>query len=127
MKHSVEEVVLQNGSRGLLIHVPNATVMSYDFEFRAGYDYCITEGIYETPHIMEHMVLGANELFRNARQFNAELEKTVRTAMLALAAPVLNMSLTVQILNGTACLICCGSPLPSHYFYRMNLKPNTAT
>jgi predicted Zn-dependent peptidase len=75
MKHSVEEVVLQNGSRGLLIHVPNATVMSYDFEFRAGYDYCITEGIYETPHIMEHMVLGANEQFRNARQFNAELEK----------------------------------------------------
>lgn len=75
MKHSVEEVVLQNGSRGLLIHVPNATVMSYDFEFRAGYDYCTREAIYETPHIMEHMVLGANEKIPNARQFNAELEK----------------------------------------------------
>lgn len=75
MKHSVEEVVLTNGSRGLLIHVPNATVMSYDFEFRAGHDYCTTEAIYETPHIMEHMVLGANEQHRNARQFNAEFEK----------------------------------------------------
>lgn len=75
MKHSVEEVVLTNGGRGLLIHVPNATVVSYDFEFRAGYDYCTTDTIYETPHIMEHMVLGANELYPNSRQFNAELEK----------------------------------------------------
>ncbi|HET9412471.1 MAG TPA: pitrilysin family protein [Candidatus Saccharimonadales bacterium] len=75
MKHSVEEVVLTNGSRGLLIHVPNATVMSYDFEFRAGHDYCPKDDIYETPHIMEHMVLGANETYQNARQFNAELEK----------------------------------------------------
>jgi predicted Zn-dependent peptidase len=75
MKHSVEEVVLLNGSRGLLIHVPNATVMSYDFEFRAGHDYCNNEDIYETPHIMEHMVLGANDAFPNARIFNAELEK----------------------------------------------------
>lgn len=75
MKHTPEEVVLNNGSRGLLIHVPNATVMSFDFEFRAGYDYCANEQIYETPHVMEHMVLGANENFPNARQFNAELEK----------------------------------------------------
>lgn len=75
MKHSVEEVVLQNGSRGLLIHVPNATVMSFDFEFRAGYEYALSEDIYETPHIMEHMVLGANEQYPNARLFNAELEK----------------------------------------------------
>lgn len=74
MKHSVEEVILQNGSRGLLIHVPNATVMSYDFEFRAGHDYT-KDDIYETPHIMEHMVLGANEQFSNARLFNAEIEK----------------------------------------------------
>lgn len=75
MKHTVEEVVLSNGSRGLLIHVPNATVISYDFEFRAGYDYCKDPDIYETAHIMEHMVLGANESYPNARQFNAELEK----------------------------------------------------
>lgn len=75
MKHSVEEVVLTNGSRGLLIHVPDATVVSYDFEFRAGYQYAASEDIYETPHIMEHMVLGANEQYPNARQFSAEIEK----------------------------------------------------
>lgn len=75
MKHSVEEVVLNNGSRGLLIHIPNATVISYDFEFRAGYDYCVNQEIYETPHIMEHMVLGANQNYPNSRLFSAELEK----------------------------------------------------
>lgn len=75
MKHSVEEVVLSNGSRGLLVHVPNATVMSYDFEFRAGHDYCLKPEIYETAHIMEHMVLGADETHPTARQFSADVEK----------------------------------------------------
>jgi predicted Zn-dependent peptidase len=75
MKHSVEEIVLENGSRGLLIHVSNATVMSYDFEFRAGNEYTLKDDIYETAHLMEHMVLGANEQYPNARLFNAEIEK----------------------------------------------------
>ncbi|HXH26813.1 MAG TPA: insulinase family protein [Candidatus Acidoferrum sp.] len=75
MKHTVEEVVLTNGSRGLLIHVPGAMVVSYDFEFRAGHQYVLDDGIYETPHIMEHMVLGANEQYPNSRLFNAEIEK----------------------------------------------------
>src|SRR5688572_22270146 len=75
MKHSVEEVVLTNSSRGLLIHIPNATVMSYDFEFRAGHQYVADKKIFETPHIMEHMVLGANKKYQDARKFNAELEK----------------------------------------------------
>lgn len=75
MKHIVEEVVLNNGSRGLLIHVPNATVMAYDFEFRAGSDYTLNKDIFETAHIMEHMVLGANEKYPVPRQFSAEIEK----------------------------------------------------
>lgn len=75
MKHIVEEVVLNNGSRGLIIHVPNATVMAYDVEFRAGHEYCLNEDLYEAAHIMEHMVFGANKKFPNARLFNAELVK----------------------------------------------------
>ncbi len=39
MKHTVEEVRLKNGARGLLIDVPNATVMSFQFQFRAGNRY----------------------------------------------------------------------------------------
>lgn len=75
MKHTVEEVVLNNGSRGLLIHVPGATVMAHDFELRAGHQYCASEDLYEAAHIMEHMVLGANKKYPNSRQFNAELVK----------------------------------------------------
>lgn len=75
MKHIVEEVALNNGSRGLLIHVPNATVMAFDFEFRAGHDYALSEDLYETPHIMEHMVFGANEEYPTARDFNPQIIK----------------------------------------------------
>lgn len=39
MKHTVEEVRLKNGSRGLLIDIPGATVMSMQFQFRAGSRY----------------------------------------------------------------------------------------
>jgi predicted Zn-dependent peptidase len=75
MKHIVEEAVLNNGARGLLIHVPSATVMSYDFEFRAGTDYVVSRDISETAHIMEHMAIGANRKYPNSRQFSAEFEK----------------------------------------------------
>ena len=36
MKHTTTEVRLKNGARGLLIDVPGATVMSFQFQFRAG-------------------------------------------------------------------------------------------
>ena len=36
MKHTVEEIRLSNGARGLLIDVPDATVMNFEFQFRAG-------------------------------------------------------------------------------------------
>ena len=31
MKHTVKEVVLKNGARGLFINIPDATVMQYSF------------------------------------------------------------------------------------------------
>ena len=36
MKHTVEEIRLKNGARGLFIDVADATVMSFQFQFRAG-------------------------------------------------------------------------------------------
>ena len=39
MKHTVEEIRLKNGARGLLIDVADATVMSFQFQFRAGSRY----------------------------------------------------------------------------------------
>lgn len=75
MKHSVEEVVLDNGAKGLLIHAPSSTAMNIEIQFRAGDRYILGSEKPETAHLMEHMVLGANQKFTNGRVFNAELEK----------------------------------------------------
>lgn len=74
MRHIVNEVILNNGARGLLIHIPNASVMTFDVNFRAG-EYLVEPGMWEVPHLMEHAMLGANELIPKARNFQAELEK----------------------------------------------------
>ncbi len=74
MKHTVSELVLKNGAKGLLIHVPDASVMSFELNFRAG-EYLVDEKKWETPHLMEHILLGANEKFPKARLFQAEIEK----------------------------------------------------
>ena len=74
MKHTVQEIELANGAKGLLIHVPNASVMTFDINFRAG-EYLVEPEKWEVPHLMEHVLLGANELIPRARDFQAELEK----------------------------------------------------
>lgn len=74
MKHSVSELVLDNGAKGLLIHVPTANVMTFEINFRAG-EYLVDEKKWEVPHIMEHVLLGANERIPRARDFQAEIEK----------------------------------------------------
>ena len=75
MNHSVEEVKLKNGARGLLINVPGATVMSMQFHFRAGNRYAKDKDIEQVAHIMEHMAFGANGLFRSEKAFEAEFTK----------------------------------------------------
>ncbi len=74
MKHTVEKVVLENGAEGLLIDIPDASVMTFEFNFRAG-EYLVDPAKWETPHIMEHVLLGANEKYPKARLFQAEFEK----------------------------------------------------
>lgn len=75
MKHTVEEVRLKSGARGLLIDVPDATVMSFQFQFRAGNRYVANKGIYETAHVMEHMAFGANARFKDEHEFESEFTK----------------------------------------------------
>lgn len=75
MNHTVEEVKLKNGARGLLIDVPGATVMSMQFHFRAGNRYAKNKNIEQVAHIMEHMAFGANARFRNESAFEAEFTK----------------------------------------------------
>ena len=74
MKHSVTEIELANGAKGLYIDVPGATVMDFEFNFRAG-EYLVERPKWEVPHLMEHVLLGANEKFPKARLFQAEFEK----------------------------------------------------
>lgn len=74
MKHTVERVKLANGAEGLIIDVPDALVMTFEFNFRAG-EYLVDPAKWETPHIMEHILLGANKRYPKARVFQAEFEK----------------------------------------------------
>ena len=48
--------------------------MTFDINFRAG-EYLVEPDKWEVPHLMEHVLLGANELIPRARDFQAELEK----------------------------------------------------
>lgn len=56
------------------MHIPDASVMTFDVNFRAG-EYLVDELKWEVPHLMEHVLLGANDLIPRARDFQAELEK----------------------------------------------------
>lgn len=75
LKHTIEEVTLKNGAKGLIIDIPSASVMSFRINFRAGDVYTSSDEKWETAHIMEHLSLGANKRFKSARIFQAELEK----------------------------------------------------
>lgn len=75
MKHTTTEIRLKNGARGLLIDIPGATVMSFQFQFRAGNRYVKNNDIYETAHIMEHMAFGANAQFKSEHAYEAEFTK----------------------------------------------------
>lgn len=74
MKHTVSEIALKTGARGLFIDIPDTEVMTFQLNFRAG-EYLVLPEKYEAPHLMEHVLLGANELIPRARDFQAELEK----------------------------------------------------
>lgn len=74
MKHTVSELTLKNGAKGLLVHVPDSTVVAFEINFRAG-EYLVDEPKWETAHIMEHVLLGANTEYPKQRIFQAEFEK----------------------------------------------------
>jgi predicted Zn-dependent peptidase len=75
MHHTVEEVKLKNGAKGLLIDIPGATVMSMQFQFRAGSRYARSNEIEQVAHVMEHMAFGANARFKSEHDFEIEFTK----------------------------------------------------
>lgn len=48
--------------------------MTFELNFRAG-EYLVEKKKWETPHLMEHLLLGANEKWPKGRAFQAEFEK----------------------------------------------------
>ncbi len=75
MKHSVEEITLKNGARGLLIDIPNSSVMSTRVQFRAGMRYAKNPDLYEIAHVVEHLSFGANAKFKDEQAYEAEFTK----------------------------------------------------
>jgi secreted Zn-dependent insulinase-like peptidase len=74
VKHTVEEIILKNGAKGLLVHVPDAMVLDVYLNFRAG-EYLVDRDKWEAPHLMEHVLLGANDIYPRARDFQAVVEQ----------------------------------------------------
>ncbi len=75
MKHSVEEISLKNGAKGLLIDIPNASVMSTKIQFRAGIRYAKKPELYEIAHITEHLAFGANAKYKDEQAYEADFTK----------------------------------------------------
>ncbi len=75
MKHSVEEIELKNGAKGLLIDVPNASVMTTKVHFRGGMRYAKKPEVYEIAHVVEHLSFGANSTYKNEKDYEAEFTK----------------------------------------------------
>ena len=75
MKHTIEEVKLKSGARGLLIDVPGAGVMNFHAIFRAGNRFTRSPEIYEVAHLMEHMAFGENAEFSDEQAYESEFTK----------------------------------------------------
>ena len=75
MKHSIEEVRLKSGARGLLIDAPESPVLNIRVIFRAGNRFVKKPEIYEVAHLMEHMAFGRNAEYRDEQAYEAEFTK----------------------------------------------------
>jgi predicted Zn-dependent peptidase len=75
LKHTVQEATLPTGAKGLIVHVPDTTVMSYTIHFRAGNDYVTDVSKHQTAHLMEHMAFGPNEKFASMEAFSQEFSR----------------------------------------------------
>ncbi len=74
LRHSVHELVLPNGLKGLVIDTPKTGVVVAEVSFRAG-EFLLKKEKWETAHLMEHVLLGANKYFKKARDFQAAIEQ----------------------------------------------------
>ena len=74
LRHKVHELTFKSGLKGLVIDTPKTGVVVAEVSFRAG-EFLLEKQKWETAHLMEHVLLGANRDFPKARDFQAEIEK----------------------------------------------------
>jgi predicted Zn-dependent peptidase len=75
LKHSVEEIQLKNGIRGLLIDVPGTSVVSYEIHFLAGNYFSPSTDVQQTAHILEHMAFGGTKQYPSQEEFSQVFSK----------------------------------------------------
>ncbi len=78
LKHSVHEITLASGLKGLIIDTPKTGVVACEVSFRAG-EFLLSDEKWETAHLMEHILLGANKYYKKARDFQAAIEQNGAT------------------------------------------------
>jgi predicted Zn-dependent peptidase len=74
LKHRVEHIKLESGLEGLIIDTPKTGVVVAEVSFRAG-EFLLPKDKWETAHLLEHVLLGANKNYPKARDFQAAIEQ----------------------------------------------------
>ncbi len=74
LRHRVRELTFSSGLKGLVIDTPKTGVVVAEVGFRAG-EFLLDREKWETAHLMEHVLLGANSFFPKARDFQAAIEQ----------------------------------------------------
>lgn len=74
LRHKIHELSFQSGMKGLVIDTPKTGVVVVEVGFRAG-EFLLEREKWETAHLMEHVLLGANETFAKARDFQEAIEQ----------------------------------------------------
>lgn len=76
MKYTVSEYVTRRGSRGLILNVAEAPVVSMSFNFRAGYRYVADfQHKAQVAHVLEHMIAGSNTAYPDPAKYEQVFTK----------------------------------------------------
>ncbi len=75
LAHTVHEIALNSGARGLLIDVPGAGEMYMLFSFTLDGTNATNLDKLQAPHILEHLVCNEPEPYATLEQFNQEFTK----------------------------------------------------
>lgn len=71
MKHTVREYHVAGGAAGLIINVPGSDVVTMQFRFNSGFQFA-DPGIYELPHVLEHMLASVTKRHPGPNEWNIE-------------------------------------------------------